>query len=153
MRSCRRPDPPDLGRADGTGGHDAMGLLDGVKTMIGDVVAAADRAVVSTGSGKLALALAKFYPGGLVAFLDRLRESGHGEAVESWIGPGENRPVPVNAIAACLPDAVTERLAYDLNLPAGRVATALAEFLPAAVAAQSEDGRLKPQPNFSMQVR
>ncbi len=52
-----------------------------------------------------------------------------------------------------LPDAVTERLAYDLNLPAGRVATALASFLPAAVAAQSEDGRLKPQPNFSTQVR
>ncbi|CAM2823982.1 hypothetical protein JHFBIEKO_1764 [Methylobacterium mesophilicum] len=130
-----------------------MSLLDGVKTLIGDVVAAADRAVVSTGSGKLALALAKFYPGGLVAFLDRLREAGHGGAVDSWIGSGENRPVPASAIAGCLPDAVTERLAYDLNLPAGRVATALAEFLPAAVAAQSEDGRLKPQPNFSTQIR
>ncbi|SFL54232.1 YidB family protein [Methylobacterium pseudosasicola] len=130
-----------------------MGLLDGVKTMLDDVVAAADRAVVRTGSGKLALALAKFYPGGLVAFLDRLRETGHGDAVDSWIASGENRPVPASAIAQCLPDAVTDRLAYDLNLPAGRVATALAEFLPAAVAAQSEDGRLKPQPNFSTQIR
>ena len=130
-----------------------MSLRDGVKTLIGDVVAAADRAVVSAGSGKLALALAKFYPGGLVAFLDRLREAGHGGAVDSWIGSGENRPVPASAIAGCLPDAVTERLAYDLSLPAGRVPTALAEFLPAAVAAQSEDGRLKPQPNFSTQVR
>ncbi|TXN04715.1 hypothetical protein FV242_06725 [Methylobacterium sp. WL64] len=130
-----------------------MSLRDGVKTLIGDVVAAADRAVVSAGSGKLALALAKFYPGGLVAFLDRLREAGHGEAVDSWIGSGENHPVPASAIAGCLPDAVTERLAYDLSLPAGRVPTALAEFLPAAVAAQSEDGRLKPQPNFSTQIR
>jgi len=130
-----------------------MGLLDGVKTLIGDVVAAADRAVVNAGSGKLALALAKFYPCGLVAFLDRLREAGHGDAVESWIGSGENRPIPAAAIAGCLPEAVTERLAYDLNLPAGRVPTALAEFLPAAVAAQSEDGKLKPQPNFSTQVR
>lgn len=130
-----------------------MSLRDGVKTLIGDVVAAADRAVVSAGSGKLALALAKFYPGGLVAFLDRLREAGHGGAVDSWIGSGENHPVPASAIAGCLPDAVTERLAYDLSLPAGRVPTALAEFLPAAVAAQSEDGRLKPQPNFSTQIR
>ncbi|PJI51482.1 hypothetical protein CTI14_59515, partial [Methylobacterium radiotolerans] len=42
-----------------------MGLLDGAKTLIGDVVAAADRAFEETGSGKLALSLAKFYPGGL----------------------------------------------------------------------------------------
>jgi uncharacterized protein YidB (DUF937 family) len=61
--------------------------------------------------------------------------------------------VPAAAIAACLPDAVTERLAYDLGVPAGRVATALSEFLPAAVAEQSENGKLKPQPNFSTQVR
>lgn len=130
-----------------------MGLLDGMKTLIGDVAAAADRAVESAGSGKLALAMAKFYPGGLVAFLDRLRETGHGDAVGSWLSAGENRPVSAAAIAGCLPEAVTERLAYDLSVPAGRVSTVLAEFLPAAVAAQSRDGQLKPQPNFSTQVR
>lgn len=134
-----------------------MGLLDGAKNLIGDVAAAADRALEETGSGKLALAMAKFYPGGLAAFLDRLREAGQGDAVESWLASGaqqgERRPVPAAAIAACLPDAVTERLAYDLGVPAGRVATALSEFLPAAVAKQSENGKLKPQPNFSTQVR
>lgn len=134
-----------------------MGLLDGAKNLIGDVVAAADRALEETGSGKLALAMAKFYPGGLAAFLDRLREAEQGDAVESWLASGaqqgERRPVAAAAIAACLPDAVTERLAYDLGVPAGRVATALSEFLPAAVAEQSENGRLKPQPNFSTQVR
>ena len=130
-----------------------MGLFDGVKTLIGDVAAAADRAVESTGSGKIAMAMAKFYPGGLTAFLDRLREAGHGDAVASWLAAGERRPIPVAAIAGLLPDAVTERLAYDLSIPAGRVPTALAEFLPAAVAGQSEDGRLKPQPNYSTQVR
>lgn len=132
-----------------------MGLLDGAKNLIGDVVAAADRALEDTGSGKLALALAKFYPGGLVAFLDRLRETGHDGAVESWLAaqPEARQAVPASAIAACLPDAVTERLAYDLGIPEGRVATSLSEFLPAAVAAQSENGVLKPQPNFSTQVR
>jgi hypothetical protein len=101
---------------------DEMGLLDGARNLIGDVTAAAERMVEEIGSGKLALALAKFYPGGLAAFLDRL------------------------------PEAVTERLAYDLSVPEARVATALAEFLPAAVAGQSENGQLKPQPNFSTQV-
>lgn len=134
-----------------------MGLLDGAKNLIGDVVAAADRALEETGSGKLALALAKFYPGGLVAFLDRLRETGHGGAVDSWLSdrtqPDARQAVPASAIASCLPKAVTARLAYDLGLPEGRVPTALAEFLPAAVAAESENGKLKPQPNFSTQVR
>lgn len=133
-----------------------MGLLDGARNLIGDVTAAAERMVEEIGSGKLALALAKFYPGGLAAFLDRLRESGHGAAVESWLAaggkPGDRRSVPAEAVAACLPEAVTERLAYDLGVPEARVATALAEFLPAAVAGQSENGQLKPQPNFSTQV-
>jgi uncharacterized protein YidB (DUF937 family) len=134
-----------------------MGLLDGAKNLLGDVAAAADRIVAETGSGKLALALAKFYPGGLAALLDRLRETGHGGAVDAWLAsgvqPGARQTVPVDAIAACLPEGVTERLAYDLGVPESRVATALAEFLPAAVAAQSENGSLKPQPNFSTQVR
>ncbi|MCJ2134873.1 YidB family protein [Methylobacterium sp. J-026] len=130
-----------------------MGLLDGAKNLIGDVVAAVDRALEETGSGKLPMALAKFYPGGLVGLLDRLRADGHGAAVDSWLSPGERQTVPAAAMATCLPKAVTERLAYDLGLPEGRVATALSEFLPAAVAGQSVDGRLKPQPNFSTQVR
>lgn len=130
-----------------------MGLLDGVKNLIGDIAAGVDRAWEETGSGKLAMAMAKFYPGGLAAFLDRLRETGHGGAVESWLAPGERQAVSPAAIAACLPDAVTARLAYDLSVPEGRVPTALAAFLPAAVAGQSENGRLRPQPNFSTQVR
>lgn len=133
-----------------------MGLLEGAKNLIGDIVAAADRALEDTGSGKLSMAMAKFYPGGLAAFLDRLRETGHGDAVGSWLAAAsqdERQAVPSGAIAACLPDAVTERLAYDLGVPEGRVATVLAEFLPAAVAEQSENGRLRPQPNFSTQVR
>ena len=129
-----------------------MGLFDSAKSYIGDVVAATERALEGVGSGKLAMALAKFYPGGLAAFLDRLRGAGHGAAVDTWLSAGERRTVPAEAIATCLPDAVTERLAYDLSVPQGRVATVLSEFLPAAVAAQSENGQLKPQPNFSTQI-
>jgi uncharacterized protein YidB (DUF937 family) len=38
-------------------------------------------------------------------------------------------------------------------VPEGRVAVVLSEFLPAAVAEQSENGQLKPQLHFSTQVR
>jgi uncharacterized protein YidB (DUF937 family) len=134
-----------------------MGLLDDAKNLIGDVAAAADRVLEQTGSGKLALTMAKFYPGGLAAFLDRLRGAGHGDAVASWLaagtGPETRQSVPAAAIARCLPEGVAERLAYDLGVPVGRVTVVLSEFLPAAVAEQSENGQLKPQPNFSTQVR
>lgn len=126
-----------------------MGLLDRVKRAFGSVTAAAEAAVQATGSAKIAMAFAKFYPGGLPAFLDRLRADGHGAAVESWLGAGERRPVPASAIGAAMPEAVTARFAYDLGVPEGRVPVALAEFLPATVAQQSEGGRLKPQLSFS----
>ena len=126
-----------------------MGLLDGVKRALGDMAAAAEAAVQATGSGKIAMAFAKFYPGGLPAFLDRLRADGHGSAVESWLGAGENQSVPAAAIGAAMPEAVTARFAYDLGVPERRVPVALAEFLPATVAQQSEGGRLKPQMSFS----
>ncbi len=129
-----------------------MGLLDGVTGALGDVAAAAEAAIEGTGSGKLAMAFAKFYPGGLPAFLDRLREAGEGPAVASWLGGGEKRPVAPTVMAAALPASVSARFADDLGVPEGRVATALAEFLPAAVAGESEDGALKPQPSFSTQA-
>lgn len=130
-----------------------MGLFDGLKAAFTDAAARVDATIERTGSARLAMAFAKFYPGGLPAFLDRLRADGHGGAVDSWFGAGENRPVPVSAIGAAMPDAVLARFAYDLGLPEGRVPIALAAFLPAAVAGESDGGQLKPQPNFSTQVR
>ncbi|MDP4023866.1 YidB family protein [Methylobacterium sp. NEAU 140] len=127
--------------------------MDGARSAFGDVAAATERAVARAGSGKLAMAFAKFYPDGLPAFLDRLRAEGQGEAVDAWLGGDTGRSVPAAVIAACLPEAVTARLADDLSLPPGRVPVSLAEFLPAAVAKVSEGGRLKPQPNFSTQIR
>lgn len=130
-----------------------MGLLDGWKAAFGDVATRVDATVERTGSARLAMAFAKFYPGGLPAFLDKLRADGHGAAVESWLGGGENRPVPAVAIGAAMPAAVLARFAYDLSLPEGRVPIALATFLPTAVAGQSDGGHLKPQPNYSTQVQ
>lgn len=117
--------------------------------VLGDLAAATERTIAEIGGRDLPLAFAKFHPGGLAGFLDRLRQSGHGPEVDSWLQAADPRPLPAAALAACLPGPVAERIARDLALPQERLATALAEFLPAAVAGQSEDGHLKPQPVFS----
>jgi uncharacterized protein YidB (DUF937 family) len=126
-----------------------MGLLDGVKHALGDVAAATEQTIAEIGGRDIPLGFAKFYPGGLAGFLDRLRQDGHGGAVDSWLGGTDPRPVPASAIEAALPGPVAESLARDLSLRPERLPTALAEFLPAAVTGVSENGRLKDQPVFS----
>jgi len=126
-----------------------MGLLDGVKAVIGDLAAATERTIAEVGGRNIPMAFAKFHPGGLAGFLDRLRQDGHGTQVDSWLAGTDPRPVPAAAIAHALPDRVADSLATDLSLSRERLPIALSEFLPAAVTGLSENGRLKPQPVFS----
>jgi uncharacterized protein YidB (DUF937 family) len=126
-----------------------MGFLDGVKNVIGDLAAATERTIAEVGGRDIPLAFAKFHPGGLAGFLDRLRQDGHGAQVDSWLNGADPRPLPAAAIAQALPEPVADRLATDLALSRERLPIALSEFLPAAVAGLSEDGKLKPQPVFS----
>ena len=124
-----------------------MGVFDGVRRILADL---GDR-IEATGAAALPLTFAKFYPGGLAGLLDGLRAAGHGAEVDSWLGSGPNRPIAPGALAALLTPEQTDRIAYEYGIPAGRVATALAAFLPAAVAGESVDGRLKPQIRFGSQ--
>jgi len=126
-----------------------MGVLDGVKAVLGDLAAATEKTIAEIGGRDIPLAFAKFHPGGLAGFLDALKGAGHGSEVESWLDGTDPRPVPASAIASSLPDPVAEAMAHDLGLSRERLPTALAEFLPAAVAGLSEHGTLKPQPVFS----
>ncbi|GJD36688.1 YidB family protein [Methylobacterium aerolatum] len=126
-----------------------MGLLDGVKGVLGDLAAATESAIAEIGGQNIPMAFAKFYPGGLPAFLDRLRETGHGAEVDSWLAGTDPRPIPATAVTGALPGPVAEAIATDLSVSPERLPTALAEFLPAAVAGQCENGRLKEQPTFS----
>lgn len=126
-----------------------MGLLDGVKSVLGDLAAATERSIAEVGGRDIPLAFAKFHPGGLAGFLDRLRGAGYGAEVDSWLGGADLHPLAAPAFAAALPEPVAEAIARDLSLPLERLPTALAEFLPAAVAGISENGKLTPQPVFS----
>lgn len=125
-----------------------MGFFDVFRTAL----ARAEASIDAIGGGALPMAFAKIYPGGLPAFLDALRDAGHGSAVTAWLGSGVNVPLPASAYAALLAPEALARFASDLGIPASRVPTALAEFLPGAVDRQSRDGTLAPQSQFSTQV-
>jgi uncharacterized protein YidB (DUF937 family) len=119
-----------------------------VTTMAGRIAAGLDRMLDSQGADGIALAVAKFLPGGLPALLDALREAGHGEAVASWLGAGPNAPVPAEALARVLPPESERAIAQDLGVRPERLPVALAQFLPVAVDRESPDGALRAQPRF-----
>ena len=123
-------------------------MTDGATTVLGRIASGIDQILSRQGADGIALAIAKFVPGGLPALLDRLREAGHGAAVDSWLGSGRNEPVPAEALAQVMPARSAEALARDLRVPPGRLPVALAEFLPAAVDRESPDGQLRAQPGF-----
>lgn len=127
-------------------------MLGSVTTIFGGLGARLEQALDEKGADGLALAAAKFFPGGLPALMDGLRAGGHGRAVDSWIGRGANDAVPAEAFARLLSPAVAEAFARDLGLRPERVPVALAQFLPAAVDRESPDGELRPQPQFSTQA-
>lgn len=127
-------------------------MLGSVTTVLGGLGARLEQALDAKGADGLALAAAKFFPGGLPALLDALRADGHGGAVSSWLGRGANEPVPAEAFARLLPPAIAQAFARDLGLRPERVPVALAQFLPAAVAREGADGALRPQPQFSTQA-
>jgi uncharacterized protein YidB (DUF937 family) len=121
--------------------------------MIARVTAGLERQLDDVGADGLAMAAAKFVPGGLPALLDRLRGDGHGAAVDSWIGTGENHLIPAEAYDRVLTPGVRDAFARDLGLRPERVAQSLAAFLPAAVDRESPGGQLREQRQFSTQIR
>lgn len=125
-----------------------MGLFD----VFGSALARAEASIDRIGGGALPMAFAKIFRGGLPGFLDALRGAGHGAAVASWLGSGPNAALGPEAYAALLSPEATARFAAELGIPAARVPTTLAEFLPGAVDRQSPDGTLAPQMQFSTQV-
>jgi len=80
--------------------------------------------------------------GGLREIVDRFRAAGQGEAAESWVKTGPNRPVRPDQLATALgPDTLTA-LARQTGLPREEVLARLTRNLPEAVDRYTPEGRL-----------
>lgn len=80
--------------------------------------------------------------GGPGGFVVRLREQGLGESLDSWLGPGENRPIDADRIDAVLGAEHVLRISERLDLPPPTVRLAAAAVLPEVVHELSEHGDL-----------
>ena len=93
--------------------------------------------------GLLSKALAQTSLGSLQGLLDKLRQSGLGPQVASWLGSGPNQPITPEQLEKALGDGVVEKISSTLNMPPDQIFGFLAKHLPSVIDALSPHGELK----------
>ena len=82
--------------------------------------------------------------GGLGALIEQFNRTGHGDAINSWIGRGPNKPLPPQQLAEALGPDTVQALQQETGLSQEEVLTELSETLPEAVDQLSPDGTPPP---------
>ena len=120
-----------------------MGILDG---LIGQMMGQFEAQMLP---GLLQKALAQTSLGSLQGLLEKLRASGLGPQVDSWLGRGANQPVTADQLEKALGDKTVEKISTTLNMPPDQIFGFLAKWLPTIIDALSPGGRLSPVPPAS----
>jgi uncharacterized protein YidB (DUF937 family) len=83
--------------------------------------------------------------GGLSGLLQSFQQGGHGDVMNSWIGPGQNQPIAPDQLHQALgPDAVSN-LSRLTGLPADQLVSELSRVLPGVVDKLTPQGRMPTQ--------
>ena len=80
--------------------------------------------------------------GGLQKILSRLQAQGKSAEVESWVKPGENKPVDAATVREAIDARDLDRIAQQLGLSHDDAAEAVAQVLPDVVDQSTPDGDL-----------
>lgn len=83
-----------------------------------------------------------FLGGGLKDLVDRFRDAGHGETVDSWVNPGPNKPAGPKQLEGAIGSDVLQQLAQQTGLSRDEILSRLSRTLPEAVDKYTPDGRL-----------
>jgi uncharacterized protein YidB (DUF937 family) len=113
-----------------------MGVLDSVKGLFGD---ADPGKLVDQAKGLFA----EDGPlGGVNGMLDKLRESGLGKQVDSWISKDDNQPVTGEEVKSAFGSEQLKAIADKAGTTVDKVSSAIAGFLPQAIDKLTPDGKL-----------
>jgi uncharacterized protein YidB (DUF937 family) len=80
--------------------------------------------------------------GGLGELVDRFKQSGHGQAVDSWVSTGPNQPLGQTQLEQAIGPDVLNTLAQHTGLSREELVARLTRDLPAAVDKFTPQGRL-----------
>ncbi|HMF16320.1 MAG TPA: YidB family protein [Gemmataceae bacterium] len=80
--------------------------------------------------------------GGLGGLLDKLQKSGLGNEANSWVGPGQNKPVSPSQLGPALGPNIIKTLAQRSGMSEEELTRQLSQVLPGLVDKLTPNGRL-----------
>ncbi len=90
--------------------------------------------------------------GGLADLVRKFQQSGHGDVVNSWVGPGSNKPIAPNDLANALGAERINALTAQTGMSRDELLAGLSEELPQAVDELTPEGRLPTEQEASRWV-
>ena len=81
--------------------------------------------------------------GGLGGLLDKLKASGLGDAVSSWVGTGANQAVPANQLESAIGADTISRITAKLGITKEQASSLLAQYLPMVIDRLTPHGKLE----------
>jgi uncharacterized protein YidB (DUF937 family) len=148
-----------MGGSSGSGGVGNLGNLGGLGGMLGNVLSGARSGGADAGgeaappSGGKGALLAMLLPlamqmiqrnGGVGAMLDKFKQQGLGQQVDSWVSTGANQSVSPDAVTNAVGADEVARMARQLGVPEDQVAGGLAHILPHVVNHLTPGGDVAP---------
>ncbi|MBU6464756.1 MAG: DUF937 domain-containing protein [Bradyrhizobium sp.] len=90
--------------------------------------------------------------GGLGDLLRQFQQSGHGETANSWVGPGQNKPIAPGDLAKALGADQINGLMSQTGLSREELLSGLSQQLPEAVNHLTPEGRLPTENEVSSRL-
>ena len=81
--------------------------------------------------------------GGLGGLLEKLKASGLGDAVSSWVGTGDNQPVPANQLESAIGADTISQITAKLGVTKEQASSLLAKYLPMVIDRLTPHGKLE----------
>ena len=83
--------------------------------------------------------------GGLGGLLDKLRDAGHGNAADSWVGTGQNQSINANDLGAALGPQVIHEIAQRTGMDEQELLKQLSTALPGVIDKLTPNGQVPQQ--------
>ena len=80
--------------------------------------------------------------GGISSLLQSFQQNGHGDVINSWIGPGQNRPIAPDQLHQALGPEAVNNLSRLTGLPQDQLLSELSRVLPGVVDKLTPQGRM-----------
>ncbi|MBN9551424.1 MAG: YidB family protein [Alphaproteobacteria bacterium] len=80
--------------------------------------------------------------GGLGGLLDKLKDAGHGNVADSWVGTGQNQPINANDLGSALGPAVIREIAQRTGMNEQELLQQLSTALPGIVDKLTPNGQM-----------